>query len=107
MHAGKLRHRVVIQKANDGAAVFNGSKTWVTYATVWAEIKPARGTEYVDAGTNKTESDITHTIKMRYIRGITPDMRISYGGRIFKIEVPRDIDERNREIIIQAKEETD
>ena len=41
---------------------------------------------------------------MRYLPGITPDMRILYDGRTLFIESALDIDERHRELTIVCYE---
>ena len=107
MRAGDIRHRVVIQKQDDAGSNWNGAKTWSTYETVWASVKPVSGTEAVDGDTKKAQSNITHIIGIRYIRGIKPSMRVLWGRRIFKFKAPLNTDERNREIKIDATEETD
>ena len=56
---------------------------WEDIATTWASINPISGKEYYSAET--INSDLTHKIRLRYRRGITPDMRILYNGRIFYI----------------------
>ncbi len=107
MRAGTLRNRVVIQKKDDAASRINGETTWNDYATAWARIEPVTGRQTSDSNMMKTDSEVTHRITIRFLRGLTPDMRISFDGRIFKIEVILNIDERNRELEIQAIEETD
>ena len=107
MRAGTLRHRVIIQKKDDAASRISGETTWNDYATVWAQIAPASGSQTSDSNTMKTDSEVTHRITIRFLRGLTPDMRLSFEGRIFKIEIIINTNERNREIEIQAIEETD
>jgi SPP1 family predicted phage head-tail adaptor len=105
--AGELRHRGVIQKPNDASSAWGGSRTWETYATVWTKIKPVGGNESIDADTLKSEATVTHNITMRYLRGLRPSMRFSFEGRIFYFEVIHNLMERDREIVIEAREEAD
>lgn len=107
MRAGELRHRAIIQKPDDVASGFNGTRSWHTYATVWCKIEPTRGQYSFDEDTKKDQSSVTHIITIRYIRGLDTSMRLSFEGRFFTFEVIRNLDERNREIQIEAKEETD
>jgi SPP1 family predicted phage head-tail adaptor len=107
MRAGELRRRGVIQKPNDAAAGWGGSRTWETYATVWANIEPVRGNESIDDSTKKSQANVTHFITIRFIRGLRPSMRFNFDGRIFMFEVVRNIDERDRMVIIEAREEAD
>lgn len=107
MRAGELRHRVTIEKPDDSASAWNGSRTWSTYQTVWAKIEPVRGNERTDEDTKKNQADVTHRITIRYLRGLKPSMRISFEGRIFSFQVIRNVNERNREMEILALEEAD
>ena len=107
MRAGTLRNRGVIQIPDDSAAGWGGSRTWNTYATVWADIKPASGSESVDSNTKKSQADVTHIITIRHIRGLKPSMRFLFEGRVLQFEVIRNVDERNREVVIEAREEAD
>ena len=108
MKSGELRHRGVIQKQNDAASTFNqGATTWSTYATVWFKLRPTTGTETDSTLAKKREADATHEITTRYIRGVKPSMRLSFEGRIFKFINCLNVDERSRELSIEAREETD
>ena len=107
MRAGDLRHYVTIQMPDDAGNVWNGTRTWHTYATVWAKIEPVSGSESPDSATKKVQSDTTHLITMRYIRGLKPSMRFSFESRYLYPQVIRNIDERNAWVEIDAREETD
>ncbi len=107
MRAGQLRNRGVIQIQDNSGNIPSGTRTWHTYATVWAGIKPMGGSESVDQGTKKTQSDATHMLTMRYIQGLKPSMRFLFEGRLFLFRVIRNIDERNSVLEIDAREETD
>jgi SPP1 family predicted phage head-tail adaptor len=85
----------------------NGSRTWYTYATVWADITPVGGSETVDQGTKKTQSDVTHILTMRFVNGVKPNMRFLFEGRYFLFVWIHNVDERNRTLEIEAREETD
>ncbi len=112
MRAGTLRHRMVIQKPDDAASGWNTpslgiERTWSTYATVWARIEPESGSESLDTGTKKNQAQIRHKITIRYIRGLRPSMRGTFEGRILQFKSIMNIEERNRELVIIAIEETD
>jgi SPP1 family predicted phage head-tail adaptor len=83
--ASRLNKRVIIEEvteATDGAGGYTTS--WATNVTVWAEIKPISGCEMIEA--DKIAEIITHVITIRYVSGITPKMRVNFGGRIFEIQ---------------------
>ena len=79
MDPGKLNKRITFQLQDLALE----DEDWKDIATTWASINPISGKEYYSAET--INSDLTHKIRLRYRRGITPDMRVLYNGRIFYI----------------------
>ena len=79
MDPGKLNKRITFQLQD----LDSEDEDWKDIATTWANINPISGKEYYSAET--INSDLTNKIRLRYRRGITPDMRILYNGRIFYI----------------------
>ena len=77
-------------------------ETWSTYATVQASIEPISGREYFAA--QSTQADVTHRIRIRYLSGIVPKMRVSYNSRIFDILSVINVGERNRELQLMCRE---
>ena len=67
-----------------------------------AFVRPTTGREYEEA--QKLRAETTYIVRMRYVPGITPDMRILYDGRTLFIESALDIDERHRELTIVCYE---
>lgn len=103
MDPGTLRHRVVVESAAgapDGAG--GESVTWDTVATLWARIRPAGGTERIEAG--HLAGVVTHTITFRYRDDIAGGMRVVHDGRVFRLLVVFDPDERQRFITAKAEE---
>ncbi|MCB1497955.1 MAG: phage head closure protein [Bauldia sp.] len=101
---GLLRHRLVIESAAgapDGAG--GEAVTWDTFATVWARIAPTASGEEIVAG--HLSGIVSHTITMRYRADIAGGMRALHRGRIFRILVVTDPDERRRYIVAKAEEE--
>ena len=106
MESGKLRHVIDIQeKSNvpDGAGGITESWTDL-YTGVRASINTKVSSESTDL--SQTESIATHEIKFRYCPDINSTMRINFNGRIFNIISVINKQERNRQIIILAKEKT-
>lgn len=107
MKAGQLNQKIVIEQP---AVVSDGeggeTTTWSTYSTVWASIRPLRGREYYEA--NQTRADVTAEIRIRYIAGITPKMRVKYVldsvTRYYDIHAVQDMWERDREIVMMVSE---
>jgi SPP1 family predicted phage head-tail adaptor len=85
VHAGKLRHRVVIQSREqvqdpDTGAVEIG---WTDFATVWASIEPLSAREFIQS--SAVQSDITARVVIRYLAGVDATMRILHRDAIYNI----------------------
>ena len=103
MDAGRLRHRIEIQRAATGHNPHGGvQEDWQTLATRWAAIEPFRARELFAA--QQVQSQVTHRIWMRYFAGLQSTDRIKFGERIFNIDGIRNIDERNRELEVFCME---
>jgi SPP1 family predicted phage head-tail adaptor len=80
----KLRHRVDIQKRkrNQDAATGAVNLTWLTvWADVPAAIEPLSVRDYIASQAN--QSEVTARIVIRYRDGLTADMRIKHGTKIY------------------------
>lgn len=85
MNPGELRHRIIIQKQITTQDTFGEQyEEWDNITTVWANINPISGREFFAA--ESVNSEITHKVRLRYREDIKPDMRVSYKGRIFRVE---------------------
>ena len=103
LRIGPLNKRITIEQVTEtrdsyGAVV----EAWGVFAVVNASVSPLVGREYIAA--KQISADVTHKIRLRYLSGITPKMRISWDGRIFDIESILNVDECNREMVIMARE---
>lgn len=103
MQSGKLRNRITITAPNDAGSDWGGEYTYSTFATVWASIEPISGKEFMDL--RQDNATITHRIKCRYLKGVEPNMRVSYQGKTYYIESVMDIDSRREMLEIMAREE--
>ncbi|KKK75960.1 hypothetical protein LCGC14_2868490 [marine sediment metagenome] len=93
MRAGKLRHRIELQsvgraKADDGQSI----ETFTTYATVWADIKPMRGAEAIEAQQQSGQNWFKITV--RYNASINIKDRIAFKSRVFEVNYALDFEER-------------
>jgi SPP1 family predicted phage head-tail adaptor len=103
MRAGPLRHRIEIQtRATTLNAAGEPTGTWSTYAEAWAAIWPIRGLEYFSA--RQEQDAVTHKVRIRYLSGVTPEMRVKFGTRYFDIASVINTDERNIYIDMMAIE---
>lgn len=103
MPAGRLRHRIIVEKATESRSAHGDvERSWATFATVWAEIRPLNSREAVEA--LQVREQVTHFIKLRELSGLTPSMRVKHGSRVFNITGIRDIDERGKVQVLTAVE---
>jgi SPP1 family predicted phage head-tail adaptor len=103
MNIGKLRHRIAIEQVTetqdtDGAVI----ETWSVFAVAQASIEPISGREYIAA--QSTQAEVTHRIRLRYLSGVTPKMRVNCNSRIFDILSAINVGERNRELQLMCRE---
>lgn len=102
VNIGKMRHRITFQKQSGEKSCLGGYlDDWQEVATVWAQISPISGREYL---TQVRETTVSHKIYCRYRAGITPAMRIAYKGRIFRIISVIDWEERHEGLTIMCEE---
>lgn len=81
---GKLRHRITIQKPITSQDLETGVSTtnWVNVAqNVPAAIEPLSVREFVAA--QAMQSQVTARIVIRYRPGLTAQMRILHGSRVY------------------------
>jgi len=87
MKVGRLRDRLTIQTYTDAFNDYGETtKTWATFATVYAEIRPVTGREYLQS--DKLQGEISHIITIRWLDGVLPKMRATDGTRTFEIVAP-------------------
>lgn len=106
---GKMRYRIEFQKFNGTRDVETGDpavtedSNWVTQFRSYAFIDPIKGREFYAA--SQAQSAVTHKILIRYRKGITADMRIKFGRRIFMLDAPPiDFGERHEELLLMCTE---
>lgn len=118
IRAGQLRERIVIQsKALARSASGAQTTTWTKFAQRNARVLPAMGREQFDLAHTKAEQTVRFVL--RYLAGVTEQMRILHGGtgyadglsdaalaalgyRIHAVNSVADIEERGRRTEIMA-----
>lgn len=95
MRAGQLRHLATVeQPTRSQAASGQPTITWSTLAQTYVKICPLSGRDLWNA--QQIQPDLTHRIEARWIDGVTSDMRLTVGSRVFHIaEPPENVEERN------------
>ena len=102
MKAGTLRHLITIERPHtskvDGAQVV----FWEFFAEVWANIEQMRSFDRSNIQSVFPGAD--HFIKLRYLEGVTADMRAVYNNTVYSIlGTPNNVEGRNRELILTAQ----
>ena len=96
MRAGNLKHKVTIQTysetQNDFGEVLKG---WVDLKLAYASITPLSAKEFFKAGTH---AEVSHKVELRYLKDVTPKMRVIFGVRVFTIESVLNIREANKSL---------
>lgn len=104
--AGQLRHLVTIERLTAGSPQQTGSgepdESWATFAIVRASIEPLEGRELFSA--QAVNNEVTVRIRMWYIAGVVPKMRVSHGGLYYDILSVINKELRNRELELMCKE---
>ncbi len=82
MKIGGMRYRAELQrntavKDNEGFT----QNIWQTEHTVWADIVPISGREFLQSGTETAE--VTFKIYIRWIENVDADMRVKCGENIY------------------------
>ena len=82
--AGKLRERVTIQQATEARnALGETVLSWATFAERWASVEGVSAREALELG--QADVSITHRVRMRYVDGMTHNMRLLWRGRVLEI----------------------
>lgn len=109
MNIGSLRNKIELQSYTSTAdAVGQPIKTYSTYSTVWAHIRPMSGRELMNA--EQPVGEITHQVTIRYDANVSVEDRIRYydnkkaAYRYFDINYVGDRDERNAMLVLMCKE---
>ena len=77
MQAGRLRHRVTVQRATERRDSFGQVvKTWADVATVWARVEALSGREYLEA--RQMQRGTLTRITMRWRGDVTAGNRVQW-----------------------------
>lgn len=75
---------------------------WTTFKEgIWASKDPLLGNEYFNALTADTKVEVK--FNMRYVDGITNDMRIQHGNEVYEILSAINVQSLNRELLCYCK----
>lgn len=97
MDPGVLRETIVLQSKSVTRDAAGGEVvTWTTAASCWAEVAPIGGREFVTL--RAAQQDLTHRVRMRYLPGINPGMRLMWRGTAYDVREVINAGARNREL---------
>ena len=103
MNAGRLDKRITIERMESGQDELGQPiEGWISTYSVWASIEPLQGREYIAAMAAQAERTVR--IRLRYLPGIVPTMRVVYQGRVFSLTAVINVREENRELQLMALE---
>lgn len=84
MRVGSLRRRVTIQSVSEAQnALGEPIETWGTFAVVWGAVEPIRGADRFSSA--QLEEPVTSLLRIRYLNGLTPKMRVVHDGVTYNI----------------------
>lgn len=84
MQAGKLKHRITLQRPAAGQDAYGQPLTgWTDVATVWASITDMTGREYIAAAA--VQASVQTRITIRYRADIVAAMRVLHGTDVYNI----------------------
>jgi len=81
---GKLRERVTIQQATERRnSLGETTLEWSTFSERWASVEGVSSREALDLG--QVDVQLTHRVRLRYVDGMTQNMRLVWRGRTLEI----------------------
>ena len=82
--AGKLRERITVQIASGTTNTLGETVlAWSNSTSVWASVEGVSAREALTAG--QQEESVTHRLRLRYLPGLTQQMRFAWRGRTLEI----------------------
>lgn len=106
VRAGRLRHRVTIQKNGQTTRNAYGERapaTWVDVGRAWASVEPQSGREAQDA--DRTAEHVTHKVVMHHREGITAAMRVVWNNQVLNIKHTQDVRGTHRTLILWCEQD--
>ena len=107
LNAGKYNRKIKIYKTEMETDAYGFQKPKRTLAlSTWAEVRTTRGMTLITNNTDFEKAYTNFTIRYPSITQIVRDMTIDFNGKTYSIEYLNNINEKNVELEIQAKEVT-
>jgi len=96
---GRMRERVTVQQATERRnSLGETTLEWATYASRWASVQGVSSREALELG--QVDVSVTHRVRMRYVDGMTHNMRLLWRGRLLEIVSLLEYDNRSEHVAI-------
>jgi len=96
---GELRERVVVEEPTRSTTALGESQlTWGTFASRWASVEGVSSRESLQYG--QQQVDVTHKVRMRYLPGLSHDMRLVWRGRILDVVSVLEYGNRSEHVLV-------
>lgn len=102
---GAFQERIVIQSRTATLGEYGDeTEAWATANTVWAEVLPQTGREFMAA--KQVQADLTHLIRIRYASSTKPtvEQRVYWESRTLQILNVVNVGEENRIVEVWCRE---
>lgn len=97
-HSVELQEHIEMEQRGDGSIV----PRWRTKLTVFASVSPLSGRQLERA--QQIAGKVTHEIVMRYIPGVTRQLRLKFNDRFFTVAAVLNTNEQNVELRLLCNE---
>jgi SPP1 family predicted phage head-tail adaptor len=101
---GELSNPIAVEKTQKISDGMGGASEleWVVFKKVWASIAPVSASQSFFA--QHLEHRITHKVTIRYLPGVSSDMRINFKGRFLQIRSIKNLKEENKFMELMCEE---
>lgn len=101
--AGDLNKRIHLRQRIDQPADDGGTDSvYQNEKDVWAKVRQVGATTYHESV--QADDTITHYMTIRYLRGITSDFDVVYGGYVYRVKRLRDLNSAGRYLLLECEE---
>ena len=105
MNPGILNTKIIVQYKKPVKVDGFDQYEWTNFLTLWSEKTGLSGRTFYEAKATNSESNVV--FRIRYVKGITPDMRILEGDNVYQIvSKPVDKSGKKQELYITCSEVT-
>jgi len=103
MRAGRLRHRLLLQRKSEEINAYGEREIdWTTQATVWGAIEPLSGREYFSQEQVQAEAKVR--IVIRYRSGVDETWRVWHDGLAYDIVDALNENTRDRMLTLMCRQ---